>query len=283
MGVISRKHFNMSAFLCSLASGSLGNALLVSSAKTRVLVDMGVSRRRLLEGLESAGAEADDIAAILLTHTHTDHLSAAATGFCLARETPLYSSEENLRHLAKALPHFRKLMAAGLARPLNGEPVSVGDITVEAFDVPHDSPGTCLGFRLTFGPARHRRAVAVATDLGHMPADCIDRFLDADAVVLESNHDPDLLRESSRPPDLIERIAGPHGHLSNETCAEAVAEIVGRSHPGKVRHVVLSHLSRDCNTPRLALAAQARLAQHKEHPIRVAAAMQHDVGPRVDL
>jgi len=273
----------MTSFICPLASGSLGNSLLVATDRTRLLVDMGISRKRLAEGLKTAGLALEDVSAILLTHTHSDHISAAAVGFSLARKVPIYSTEENLRHLAAATPHFRKVAAAGLARPINGEVVTIGDVAVEAFEVPHDSPGSCLGFRLTTGPARRRRAVAVATDLGHMPAGCLDQVLDADAVVLESNHDPDLLRESSRPWDLIERIAGPHGHLSNETCAEAVAEIVGRSHPGKVRHVVLAHLSRDCNTPRLALAAQAHLARRRTHPVRLAAAAQYEPGPVINL
>jgi phosphoribosyl 1,2-cyclic phosphodiesterase len=125
--------------------------------------------------------------------------------------------------------------------------------------------------------------VTVATDLGHMPDDCIPSFLDADAVVLESNHDEELLWESGRPPELIQRILGPDGHLSNESAAEALAEIVGRSHPGRVQHVVLAHLSRDCNTPRLALAAQGHLARRRSDPVRVSAARQDAAGPMIEM
>jgi len=273
----------MSTFICSLASGSLGNALLVGTDRTQILVDLGISRRRLKAGLAAVGADPEGIRAVLLTHTHRDHFSASAAAWCLGRRVPVYSTEDNLAHLAYDLDGFAELVAAGLARPIDGQALHIGDVTVESFPVPHDSAGQCLGFRLTLGRSRPRRAVAVATDLGHVPGDCLPAFLDADAVVLESNHDPKMLQASGRPPDLIERILGPQGHLSNGDCAEALAQIVAKSHPGRVANVVLAHLSRDCNRPRLALAAQAHLAKNASHPIRFTAASQDDVGPVVGL
>lgn len=273
----------MSSFVCPLASGSLGNALLVATAKTRVLVDLGISRRKLSAALAVAGTAPQDIQAVFLTHTHRDHLSASAVRFCLSHRVPVYSTEENLAHLAGDLAGFADLVAAGLTRSINGEPVHLGDVTVEAFDVPHDAPGRCQGFRLMTGPARRRRVVTVATDLGHVPPDALAAFIDADAVVMESNHDPEMLRSSRRPPDLIRRIAGPHGHLSNEAAAEAVAEIIGRSHAGRVGGVILAHLSRDCNDPRLALEAQSYLARSPSHAIRFAAATQFEVGPVMEF
>ena len=273
----------MTSFVCSLASGSLGNSLVVSSAKTRVLVDMGISRRRAKAGLAGLGLGLEDVEAVLLTHTHHDHFSASAAAFCRIHEVPVYSTEDNLAHLAYELSGFGDVLAAGLARPIDGRPLKIGDITVEAFPVPHDSAGRCLGFRLSLGGPRSRRVVSVATDLGHVPPECLAHFVDADAVVLESNHDPEMLRASNRPLDLIERILGPRGHLSNEDAAESLAEIVGRSRPGKVSGVVLAHLSRDCNRPHLALAAQAHLARNHSHPIRISAAAQYEVGPVVGL
>ena len=273
----------MSAFLYPLASGSLGNALLVASRKARVLVDMGLTQRRLKEALAAVGVEPDQIGGVFVTHTHRDHFSTSAAGFCLRHAIPVYASEENLAGLSDTFPAFRKLVRGGLARPMDGEAVEVGDVAVEAFDVPHDSPGWCQGFRLSLGPARRRRWVTVATDLGHVPDDAMAWFKNATAVVIESNHDPEMLWASNRPTDLIDRIAGPHGHLSNEDAAEAMAEIVGRSRPGRLKDVVLAHLSRDCNTPDLALEAQAHLARGKAEPVRVFAATQFEPGPRVVL
>ncbi|KPJ74922.1 MAG: hypothetical protein AMS14_04595 [Planctomycetes bacterium DG_20] len=273
----------MTTMLCPLASGSLGNALLVASKRTRVLVDIGLSQWRLREALAAVEVEPDDIDAVFVTHTHRDHFSASAAGFCLRHAIPVYASEENLAHLSEVFPAFRRLVREGLARPLDGDAVEFGDVTVEAFDVPHDSPGWCQGFRLSLGPARRRRSVAVATDLGHVPDGVVSWFVDATAVVIESNHDPGMLWSSNRPADLIDRIAGPRGHLSNEEAAEAMAEILGRSRPGRVADVVLAHLSRDCNTPALALEAQAHLARGRREPVRVFAARQFEPGPRVVL
>jgi len=273
----------MAAFLCPLASGSLGNSLLVATGRTRLLVDLGLSARRLRAALRTVGVRPEDIEAVLVTHTHRDHFSVSASAFCLSHRIPVYSTRDNLAHLAYGLDGFADLLGAGLARPMDGRPVAVGDLAVEAFDVPHDSDGQCLGFRMTVGSPRRGRAVAVATDLGHVPSDTLASFVDASVLVMESNHDPDLLRESGRPQDLIRRIAGPRGHLSNDAAAEALAEIVGRSHPGRVKHVVLAHLSRDCNHPRLALAAQAHLAHRPREAIHLSAASQYAVGPRIEI
>ena len=273
----------MTRFLCPLASGSLGNALLVASGRTRVLVDIGLTQRRLKEVLAAVGVEPGEIDAVFVTHTHRDHFSTSAAGFCLRHTIPVYASGENLAHLSDTLPAFRKLVRGGLARPMDGEAVEIGSVAVEGFDVPHDSPGWCQGFRLSFGPSRRRRSVAVATDLGHVPDDVLAWFADATAVVIESNHDSEMLWASNRPADLIERIAGPHGHLSNEAAAEALAEIVSRSRRGRVKHVVLAHLSRDCNTPDLALEAQAHLARGKAGPVRVFTARQFEPGPKITM
>ncbi len=270
-------------YIYPLASGSLGNALLVGAGRTRVLVDAGLGRRRLADALAGAGTAPGDLDAVFLTHTHGDHFRTSAVGFCLAGNTPVYAAAENLEYLDGSMRGFGKLAAAGLARPIDGEAVTVGQVRAEAFPVPHDSPGTCHGFRLTLGRGRRRRTVAVATDLGHLPAEAVPHFLDADAVVLESNHDPAMLRGSGRPADLIQRIAGPRGHLSNGAAAEALAEVVGRSRSGRLKHVVLAHLSRDCNRPALALEAQAFLARRPGERLRLFAAAQHTPGPRVGL
>jgi phosphoribosyl 1,2-cyclic phosphodiesterase len=273
----------MNVRVCPLASGSLGNALVVASPKARLLVDMGVPQRRLKADLRHVGVAPDDLAAVLLTHTHRDHFSTAAIGFCLGHGIRVLSSPENLKHLARTMPGFRRLVETGLAEPLDGEPLAIGDVTVEAFQVPHDAPGRCLGFRLTIGSGRSQRTVTVATDLGHVPQGCLDWFVDSDVVVLESNHDPEMLWESSRPADLIDRIAGPEGHLSNGDSAEAAEEIVGRSRPGRLKHMVLAHLSRDCNTPKLALEAHAYLASRASGTVHLAAASQFEPGPMIAL
>ncbi len=275
----------MSVYLQPLASGSAGNALLVGAGGTHLLIDAGVPRRRLAALLAEAGLSGpEDLSAVLLTHTHGDHFRASSVGLCLAGRVPVYASAENLAVLRGAMAGFERLEAAGLARPMDGRAVVLGDeVVAEAFPVPHDAPGTCHGFRLTLGRGRRQRSVALATDLGHLPAGTLPWFLDADAVVLESNHDPEMLRRSGRPADLVRRIAGPRGHLSNGEAAEALAEIVGRSHPGRPAQVVLAHLSEECNRVDLALRAQAFLARRAGNGLRLVAARQRSAGPRLVL
>ncbi len=273
----------MPSVVCPIASGSLGNALLVRTDRAAVLVDFGTTQKRVKAGLAHAGLGPEDLGAVLLTHTHRDHFSQAAAGFCVRYGVPVHSTNDNFAELTLRVPGFRKLMAVGLARPVNGEPVAVGDLVAEAFDLPHDAPGRCLGFRFTLGSGAWRRVATVATDLGHVPHGGLEWFTGADCLVLESNHDPEMLSRSGRPWDLIDRIAGPHGHLSNAAAAEAVAAVSGRGRPGRLKHVILAHLSRDCNTPRLAIEAQARLASCRAGAVDFSAADQFAPGPVVVL
>ncbi|MGB3088178.1 MAG: hypothetical protein WBC53_10740, partial [Phycisphaerae bacterium] len=147
----------------------------------------------------------------------------------------------------------------------------------------HDSQGECLGFRLTMGPARRQRVVTLATDLGHVPDACLGWFVDSHVVVLESNHDPEMLAASGRPADLIHRIAGPNGHLSNGDSAEALSKIVGRSRRDRVKDMILAHLSRECNTPEIALETHAYLTSHGAGSVHLSAASQFEPGPMVLL
>ena len=273
----------MRAFICPLASGSLGNALLVATDRTQVLVDLGISRRRLKAGLAAVGADPEGIRAVLLTHTHRDHFSASAVAWCLGRRIPVYSTEDNLAHLAYDLDGFAELVAGGLARPIDGQALHIGDVTVESFPVPHDSAGQCLGFRLTLGGSHRRRAVAVATDLGHVPAESLRWFLESDAVVIESNYDAEMLKRSGRPRFIVDRIAGPLGHLANEQAAEMVAEILGRSSLERQVAVVLFHLSEDANTPAMALRAHERLLGANSHRLKVSVAETRGPSPLVVL
>ena len=218
----------------SLFSGSSGNASLIRSGNTALLIDAGRSRRAIACGLASAGMGLCDIHAVFITHEHTDHVSAL----------PQLSKHEGMPIHA----------SAGTADALSGlgslirHPViyteSVGSLTVQAFPLPHDS--AChVGYVITDTDGD---AFLVATDMGHITEDVQAALTGCRGALLESNHDVNMLRRGPYPAYLKTRILSPRGHLSNTDCASLarLAEAAG------VRHIALGHLSEENNTPKLA-------------------------------
>ncbi len=231
-----------------LGSGSSGNAALLASDDTRVLVDAGFSARRLGELLAEAGESWARIDAIFLTHEHGDH--AAALGG-LARH-----------------PHIRvfanrataQAVQAGLKHRLNwhlfetGATFTFRDFEVRSFSVPHDAQDP-VGFLIAHGHGdllSPRRSLAWLTDLGHAPASVREWIREADVLVVEANHCSQMLQADPRRPwSTKQRISGRHGHLSNTAARELLESVASP----RWRHVFLTHLSRDCNSPAAVAAA----------------------------
>lgn len=242
----------MSLSFCVLASGSSGNCTYVSSGSSSVLIDSGLSFRETCNRLEAIGVDPGSIDAVFYTHEHGDHISALGV---LHRRlgVGLYANSATVEAIERGLGR------GGL--PWNifsaGNAVNIGDLTLEPFSVPHDSYDP-VGFIVTGGGSR----VAIATDMGMVTTLVRERFRNCAALVLEANHDNQLLRDSSRPWSLKQRIAGPQGHLSNDKAAELVSEVV---HAG-LRHIVLAHLSEDCNRPNLAIEAVASVLRERGFP-----------------
>jgi phosphoribosyl 1,2-cyclic phosphodiesterase len=232
---------------CSLGSGSGGNALVVEARSgttvSRVLVDCGFSQRELGSRLGRHGLAAADLDAVFLTHEHGDHVGCAVA---LARRhgLPMWTSRGTWRAIGEpALPD-------GLLRfARDGEPIAIGDLELRPFTVPHDALEP-LQLRCTDG----QRHLGVLTDLGMGTAHLIAQLQGCDALVLECNHDRELLARSRYPASLKARIGGPHGHLANDSAAQILADC---EHAG-LRHVVAAHLSAQNN--RAPLAAEALAA-----------------------
>lgn len=221
------------AFVCTLASGSSGNCVLISHMGTHILVDAGISRKRLNAALGTWGLSAADLAAVLVTHEHSDHTSGLPYLRC-----PAYTGIGTAGYLnyKGVSPCVREISDFGQ--------FEIGSVGVTPFPVPHDAPDT-LGFLVHMGS----KTVCVCTDLGHMDGDTLAMCAGADYLLLEANHDVAMLRAGSYPAALKMRILGPRGHLSNDASAEAVlAAVRARS-----TRVTLCHLSQDNNTPPLAL------------------------------
>jgi len=223
--------------LTILGSGSAGNCSYVETAETRVLVDAGFSARQTRKRLATIGRAPEGLSGILITHEHTDHINGLAV---LAAElnVPVFCNRETQR--AIEFQHRCRLDYRIFA---TGASFEIGDISVDTFSIPHDASDP-VGYLLRTSGGN----IGFLTDLGHATKLALERVRAANVLLLETNHDLKMLQNSSRPWSLKQRIAGRHGHLSNEDAADALQEIMSAD----LRHLYLGHLSRECNLPDLA-------------------------------
>ena len=227
--------------LHTLASGSSGNALVISCGGTHLLVDAGISCRRITAGLRELGLVPEDLTAVLITHTHADHVSGLQT---LLKHTacPICAGERVCRELAYRYAGIEaRLLPLPLCRPW-----TLGEAEATVFPTSHDAPGSC-GFRLDTEDG----SVGVLTDTGYVTDEAADALLGVDLAVLEANHDVETLCSGPYPYYLKQRILGPQGHLSN---ADAACFAAALAESG-ASEIVLAHLSRENNTPAMAQTA----------------------------
>ena len=230
--------------LCTLYSGSGGNAAYLETPTARILIDAGKCTRTLVASLKSIGVEPDSLDAIFITHDHNDHVAALEV---LAKKHPvpvhiLFKSA--LRYRDTQPEALCKCFAMKEKAPFT---VRVGDVTVTAFETPHDSRAS-VGYRFEFPDGERVVRVGYATDIGHVSAPIREGLAGCESVVLESNHDVDMLMDGPYPYDLKLRIRGRRGHLSNRECADLCAELSGQ---GTV-NFLLAHLSEENNHPDIA-------------------------------
>ena len=254
--------------VCTLASGSSGNSLLICCGSTYVLLDAGISARRITSALKALGADPTRLSAVLVTHEHTDHVSGLAT---LTKQlgVPVYATAPTLDRLERKVPALARLGRALEA----GTGFQLGELWVESFSTPHDAAGS-VGYAVTGGGAR----MALATDLGHLTPQVWDAARGADLLVCETNHDEDWVRSGPYPYALKQRILGDFGHLSNE----AGAELAGRAALAGTRTILLAHLSSENNTPARAREVVSRrlsaLGVRPEEDITLAVAPRSECG-----
>lgn len=235
---------------CSLFSGSSGNSLFISEKNTRLLVDAGLSGKRIERALSDIDELPALLSGILVTHEHRDHIQAV--GILSRRyDLPIYANAATWQQMAESLG---KIAPKNQCLFETGKPFAIGDLAVEAFPTSHDAAEP-VGFTFRNG----RKSLAIATDTGIISPLVLEKLKTKDLVVIESNHDPSMLETGSYPYPLKQRIKGSRGHLSNEACADAVCQLVESG----VDKVILAHLSRENNYPLLAYQTNARvLAEH---------------------
>ena len=248
----------MPARFTVLASGSSGNAALLERDGFGLLIDCGLQPRYLSARLKSVGAGWEQVSAVVLTHTHSDHWKDGVLADLRSRRIPLYAHAQHFAHLERVALSFPTLRAAGLAREFaDGQPFDLtGGLTCRPLRVSHDSVPTFAfridGFDSEPGPAW---SVGYASDLGCSSPELIEAFAGVDVLALEYNHDELLEHASPRPKFLVNRVLGDLGHLSNRQAAELTAAVAERSGEGFPGSLVQLHLSKDCNKPELAAVA----------------------------
>jgi phosphoribosyl 1,2-cyclic phosphodiesterase len=239
----------------SLGSGSEGNGLVVQAGRTCVLIDCGFGVREVVVRLARCGLAPADVNAILVTHEHADHVGGVP-GFAAKYDIPVWATFGTLQEAGERFDGCVRLFGFD-----SHDAFAVGDLEIRPFPVPHDAREP-VQFVLSDG----KRKLGVLTDIG-MSTRYVEASLSGcDALVLECNHDRDLLAESDYPFMLKQRIAGRFGHLDNA----AAAEILTRIDTSRLKHVVAAHLSQQNNTPERARAALAAALSCAEEWVGIA-------------
>ncbi|MDR2649592.1 MAG: MBL fold metallo-hydrolase [Clostridiales bacterium] len=227
---------------CPIASGSSGNCVYIYAGGSHILIDAGLSGRNIEAGLRALKLTGRQLSAVLVTHEHSDHITGVGV---MSRRygLPVYATPKTWRYFDRH--GVLGIINPGLIRRIEPEqPVSIGGLQAVAFDIPHDASQP-VGYSIF----AENRKITVATDIGE-PTDIIRRYIaDSNIVLLESNHDADMLLNGKYPKVLKERISGSRGHLSNFEAGKLLAE----SATDKLRYIFLGHLSEENNRPLIAL------------------------------
>jgi ribonuclease BN (tRNA processing enzyme) len=265
-----------------LGSGSAGNASLLQIDGFGLLLDAGLGPRKLAARLAAVGASWSQIRAVLLTHTHSDHWREKTLVQLLRRRIPLYCHGDHHGVLTTYGTAFASLLAENLVRRYDaGEEFSLAPgLRCRPLPLRHDG-GPTFGFRFETSGDLFDQSVALGyiADLGSWDDQLARALTNVDLLALEFNHDVELERASGRSPYLIARILGDEGHLSNLQAGTLLREILHRSTPGRPRHVVQLHLSRDCNRPALAAETARAVLVDAASSVQLYTASQDEPGP----
>ncbi len=224
---------------CSLYSGSSGNSLFVQSDNTKILVDCGVSCKKVEEALKTIEVDSSSIDAILITHEHIDHVRGLSI-FASKYNVPVFASLNTFDYMEKTTT---KINQKNLKNFQINDKFTIGDLEISPFAIPHDAVNPC-GFNIS----NNNNKISIATDIGHMTNSILKELEGSSFVLLESNYDTSVLKCCSYPFTLKTRISGPTGHLSNKIASKTLSYLFKNG----LKSAMLGHLSKESNFPELA-------------------------------
>lgn len=225
----------------TIASGSSGNCIYMGSGSTHILIDTGISKKKIEAGLNELGVKPEELSAILVTHEHSDHISGIGV-MSRAYEVPIYGTQGTIDGIIS----YKNLgkMPEGLTNSIKVDEVfTIGDLSIEAFTISHDA-NEPSGYVVEC----EGKKAAVATDLGTYDNYIVEKLKEVNAIFLEANHDSHMVELGPYPFNLKKRVLGEEGHLSNELSGRLLCDILHKS----LKYVVLSHISKDNNYELLA-------------------------------
>ena len=224
---------------CSLYSGSSGNSLFVETQNTKLLIDAGVSSKKIETALNDINIDPSTLDGILVTHEHIDHVQGLGT-LSKKFDLPVFVNQETLDTMPKQKD---KISENNIKTFKISDKFDIGDLEIKPFSIPHDAANPC-GFNIW----KNNKKISIATDIGHMTNPILKSLEESLFIMLEANYDPEVLRCSPYPFTLKSRIAGPTGHLPNEMAGKTISHLLKSG----LKNAMLGHLSKQSNFPELA-------------------------------
>ena len=250
---------------CSLYSGSSGNSLFVETKNTKLLVDAGVSSKKIETALSDINVDPTTLDGILITHEHIDHVQGLGT-FSKKFDLPVFVNQETL----DAMPKQKDKIAEKNIKTFKvSDKFEIGDLKIKPFSIPHDAANPC-GFNIY----KNDKKISIATDIGHITNSILKDLEESLFIMLEANYDPEVLRCSSYPFTLKTRIAGPNGHLPNELAGKTISHLLKSG----LKKAMLGHLSKENNFPELAYQTvmdELMSNNYKENSINISVASRN--------
>ena len=257
---------------CSLFSGSSGNSLFVETDTTKILIDCGESAKKITTALSDININIEQINSILITHEHIDHIKSLGT---LSRKynIPIYTNIETLNAMPEQIKNIKD-------ENINlfdfSEDFHIGDLKIHPFSIPHDAANPC-GFSIF----HNNKKISIATDIGHITPEIMSNLEKSTFLLLESNYDTNVLKCSSYPYHLKERISGPKGHLSNTVAGQTISHLINTG----LKSVMLGHLSKENNFPELAYKTvmEEIIFNNNSQNINLSVATRFNPTPFIDI